>query len=60
MIYEFRPFAEEVTALRLGAGGGRLDYMCVMLQGVRTLVLEEEGGLYRVRQDLSRPPLQGS
>ena len=22
-------------------GGGRLDYMCVVLQGVRTLVLEE-------------------
>ena len=22
-------------------GGGRLDYMCVMLQGVRTLVPEE-------------------
>ena len=22
-------------------GGGRLDYMCVMLQGVRTLVSEE-------------------
>ena len=24
--------------------------MCVELQGVRTLVLEEGGGLYRVRQ----------
>ena len=34
--------------------------MCVVLQGVRTLVPEEEGGLYRVRQDLSRPPLQGA
>ena len=25
-------------------GGGRLDYMCVVLQGVRTLVPEEGGG----------------
>ena len=31
-------------------GGGRLDYMCVVLQGVRTLVPEEGDGLYRVRQ----------
>ena len=29
--------------------------MCVILQGVRTLVLEEGGGLYRVRQDPSHP-----
>ena len=40
-IYEFRPFSEEVIALRLGAGGGRLDYMRMMLKGVRTLVPEE-------------------
>ena len=31
-------------------GGDRLDYMCVVLQGVRTLTPEEGGGLYRVRQ----------
>ena len=31
-------------------GGGRLDYMCVELQGVRTVVPGEGGGLYRVRQ----------
>ena len=34
--------------------------MRVILQGVRTLVLEEGGGLYRVRQDPHRPPLQGT
>ena len=34
--------------------------MCVELQSVPTLVSEEGGGLYRVRQDPSRPPLQGS
>ena len=40
----------EVIALRLGAWElGRLDYV-VELQGVRTLVPEEGGGLYRVRQ----------
>ena len=49
-MYEFRPFAEEVTALHLGARRlGRL-VLCVKLQGVRTLVPEEGGGLYRVRQ----------
>ena len=32
--------------------------ICVcVLQGVRTLVSEEAGGLYRVRQDPSSPPL---
>ena len=40
-------------------GGGRLDYMRVVLQGVQTLVPEEGGGLYRVRQDPNHPPLQG-
>ena len=29
--------------------------MCVILQGVRTLVPVEGGGLYRVRQDPSQP-----
>ena len=46
--YEFRPFAEEVIALRLGALRRSTGlYVCV-LQGVRTLVSEEGGGLYRV------------
>ena len=34
--------------------------ICVGLQRVRTLVPEEGGGLYRVRQDPSPPPLQGN
>ena len=34
--------------------------ICVGLQRVRTLVLEEGGGLYRVCQDPSPTPLQGN
>ena len=33
--------------------------LCVKLQGVRTLVHVEGGGLYRVRQDPGQPTLQG-
>ena len=50
-IYEFRPLSEEVIALRLGAAEAcRLEYE---LQGVRTLVKEGRGGLYRVCQPLA-------
>ena len=34
--------------------------VCVILQGVRTLVPEQGGGLYRVRKDPIQPPLQGA
>ena len=48
--YEFRPLSEEVKALRLGARRRSTGlYECV-LQGVRTLYIEEGGGLYSVRQ----------
>jgi hypothetical protein len=47
-IYEFRPLSEEVTTLRLGAAGALLCGV-FELQGVRTLVQEQRGGLYRVR-----------
>ena len=40
-IYEFRPFAEEVTALRLGARRRSTGLYACVLQGVRTLVPEE-------------------
>ena len=56
-MYEFRPFAEEVTALRLGARRRSIELCVFVLQGVRTLGPEEEGGLYRVRQDPGHPPL---
>ena len=36
----------------------RIICVCV-LKGVRTIVSEEGGGLYRVRQDPSQPTLQG-
>ena len=51
-MYEFRPFAEEVTALRLGARRRSTRLYACELQGVRTLHTEEGGGLYRV----CRPP----
>ena len=48
-VYEFRPFAEEVTALRLGALRRSTGlYVCMSLQKMRTLVPEEGDGLYRV------------
>ena len=41
-VYEFSPFAEEVTALRLGALRRPTElYVCVSLQKMRTLVLVE-------------------
>ena len=58
-IYEFRPFSEEVTTLRLGARRRSIG-LCVKLQGVRTHVPVEEGGLYRVRQDPIHPTSQSS
>jgi len=57
--YEFRPFSEEVTALRLGARRRSTGLYACVLQGVRTLVHVEGGGLYRVRQDPGQPTLQG-
>ena len=58
-MYEFRPFSEEVKALRLGAQR-RSSGLCVYgLQSARTLLPVEGGGLYRVRQDPSQPTLQG-
>ena len=47
-VYEFRPLSEEEIALRLGAAGALFSWS-VELQGVRTLVQEGKGGLYRVR-----------
>ena len=37
-MYEFRPFSEEVTALRLGARRRSTGLYACVLQGVRTLV----------------------
>ena len=48
--YEFRPFSEEVTALRLGARRRSTGLYACVLQRVPTTVPEEGGGLYRVRQ----------
>ena len=49
-MYEFGPFAEEVTALRLGARR-RSTGLCVYeLQGAEPFCLWRGGGLYRVRQ----------
>ena len=39
--YEFRPFSEEVTTLRLGARRRSTGLYACVLQGVRTLVLVE-------------------
>ena len=39
MVYEFRPFSEEVTALLSEPGGGRLDYMRVCYRGCEPLSL---------------------
>ena len=50
VFYEFMPFSEEVTALRLGARRRSTGLYACVLHGVRTLVPEEGGGLYRVRQ----------
>ena len=55
-IYEFRPLSEEVTALRLGVV--EACWLECELQGVRTLVQEGRGGLYRVCPDPSQPTLQ--
>ena len=49
-MYEFRPFSEEVKALRLGARRGSTGLYACELQGMRPLVPEEGGGLYRFRQ----------
>ena len=38
VFYEFRPFSEEVTALRLGARRRSTGLYACVLQGVRTLV----------------------
>jgi len=57
--YEFRPFSEEVAALRLGARRQSTGLYACFLQAVRTLVHVEGGGLYRLRQDPGQPTLQG-
>ena len=58
-MYEFRPFSEEVKALRLGARR-RSTGLCVYeLQDAPTFLPVEGGGLYRVRQDPNHPLLQG-
>ena len=59
VFYEFRPFSEEVTALRLGARRRSTGLYACELQGVRTLVPEEGGGLYRVRQTPSALSYKG-
>ena len=41
VFYEFRPFSEEVTTLRLGARRQSTGLYACVLQGVRTLVPEE-------------------
>ena len=50
VFYEFRPFSEEVTALRLGAPEAVDWIMCVWITRVPTPYTEEGVGLYRVRQ----------
>ena len=50
-VYEFRPFSEEVIALRLGARRRSTELCVYVLQGCEPFILRR-GGLYRVR----RPP----
>ena len=58
-IYEFRPFSEEVIALHLGARKRSIElYACDVTGGVNPCP-RGGGGLYRVREDPSHPPLQG-
>ena len=40
-------------------GGGRLDYMCVVLQGVRTLVPEEGVAYIEFARPLQPSVMQG-
>ena len=49
-VLRVQAFLVEVTALRRGARRRSTGLYACVLQGVRTLVPEEGGGLYRVRQ----------
>ena len=54
-VYEFKPFSEEVIALRLECPEAVDWIICMCVTRVRTLLPVEGGGLYRVRQDPHQP-----
>ena len=57
-MYEFRPFAEELAALRLGARRP-VDWIVREVTGGANPCPSGGGVLYRVRHDPSQPTLQG-
>ena len=58
-IYEFRPFSEEVTTLRLGARRRSTGLYACVLQGVRTLVTEEGVAYIEFARPLRPSVMQG-
>ena len=59
MFYEFRPFSEEVTALRLGARRRSTGLCVCVLQGVPTLVPVEGVAYIECAQTPASPRYEG-